>query len=157
MPNPADAEHPHVEDCPFCGIARGTLPAVVLHEDEDLVAFLDIAPVRAGHTQIIPRAHVKTVELLPQALATRILVLGQQLARRMKEAYGVQRVAFLFTGSGVAHAHAHVIPMHHETDVTSARYLVHPADAAWSSAHLHADRDTLLRVREALAFSPPRQ
>jgi diadenosine tetraphosphate (Ap4A) HIT family hydrolase len=43
-----------VPSCPFCRIAAGTLDAVVLHEDADVMAFLDIGPVRPGHTQVIP-------------------------------------------------------------------------------------------------------
>jgi histidine triad (HIT) family protein len=140
--------------CPFCGIAAGEVEAVVLHEDDELVAFLDIAPIRPGHTQIIPRRHVTTFELLPPALAHRIVELGQQLAARMKEVYGVERVAFLFTGGDVPHVHAHVVPMHEKTDITSLRYVTSPAELAWGTAHLATDRATLLRVRDELAFHP---
>lgn len=140
--------------CPFCRIAARELDAVVLYEDAEVVAFLDIGPIRPGHTQIIPRQHVPTFEELPAAIAARILYVGQALARRLKAVYRVERVAFLFTGGDVPHAHAHVVPMHEKTDITSARYLVGPAHPEWGSAHLHADRDTLLQVREALAFAP---
>lgn len=140
--------------CPFCRIAAGELDAVILYQDAEVVAFLDIGPIRAGHTQIIPRRHVATFELLPPELAARMLHLGQQLAQRLKAVYGVERVAFLFTGGDVPHAHAHVVPMHETTDITSARYLVGPEAPQWGSEHLLADRDELLRVRQALAFAP---
>jgi histidine triad (HIT) family protein len=42
----------------------------------------------------------------------------------MKNIYRVPRVAFLFTGGDIAHAHAHVVPMHEVTDITSRRYIV---------------------------------
>jgi catechol 2,3-dioxygenase-like lactoylglutathione lyase family enzyme len=70
--------------------------------------------------------HYETFDVIPPELAGRIVALGQDLARRMKAAYGVERVAFLFTGGDVPHAHAHVVPMHEKTDVTSARYVVSP-------------------------------
>jgi histidine triad (HIT) family protein len=136
--------------CPFCRIASGELDAVIIYEDTDVVAFLDIGPIRPGHTQIIPRAHFDTFEELPPDLATRITLLAQQLAQRMKAVYGVERVAFLFTGGDVPHAHAHVVPMHARTDITSARYIVEPAELRMSSEHLLVDRATLLRVREEL-------
>ena len=140
--------------CLFCGIAAGEIEAVVLYEDAEVIAFLDIGPIRPGHTQIIPRQHVETFERLPPALAARILLLGQQLAQRMKAVYQVERVAFLFTGGDVPHAHAHVVPMHSKADITSARYIVEPEGLRMSADHLLVDRPTLLRVREELAFAP---
>lgn len=70
----------------------------------------------------------------------------------MKELYKVERVAFFFTGTDVAHAHAHVVPIHEKMDVTSARYIVSQKDIHWSSGHLRADAETLKRVRDELAF-----
>ena len=130
----------------------GEIPSVRIHEDGEVIAFLDIAPMRPGHTVIVPRSHVETYEQLPAALANHILALGQQLGRRMKQLYKVERVAFFFTGTDVAHAHAHVVPIHEKTDVTSARYLVSREKVAWSSEHLRVDAETLKRVRDELAF-----
>ena len=141
-------------DCIFCGIAVGAVPAVKIHEDADLVAFLDLGPIRPAHTQIIPRVHIATFELLPDPLAAKILRLGQQLARRMKEVYRVDRVAFLFTGGDVAHVHAHVVPLHDKTDITSARFIVEPDAVRWSSDHLRVAPSALQAVRDELAFSP---
>jgi histidine triad (HIT) family protein len=139
--------------CPFCRIATGSLDAVVLYEDMDVVAFLDISPVRPGHTQVIPRAHVETFEQLAPALAARIVAVGQALARKMKAVYGVERVAFLFTGGDVPHAHAHVIPMHENTDVTSMRYIHEPQKVRLSAEHLLVERERLEAVRQELAFA----
>lgn len=123
-----------------------------IHEDGEVIAFLDIAPMRPGHTVIVPRSHVETYEQLAAPLAGRILTLGQQLARRMKQLYKVERVAFFFTGTDIAHAHAHVVPIHEKMDVTSARYLVSKEKISWSSDHLRVDAETLKKVREELAF-----
>lgn len=128
------------------------MPSIAIHEDDEVLAFLDIAPMRPGHTVIVPKAHVETFEQLPAPLANRILALGQQLARRMKEVYKVQRVAFFFTGTDIAHAHAHVVPIHEKMDVTSARYIASPKEIVWSSEHLRADAEALKRVRDELAF-----
>lgn len=139
-------------DCPFCAIAARPDLAVTLYEDQDVVAFLDRGAIRPGHTQIIAREHIPTFEILPPRLLNRITALGQQLARRMKEVYHVDRVAFLFTGGDVAHVHAHVVPMHAKTDITSARYIISPEDLTWGSAHLLLDRESLLATRAELAF-----
>ena len=111
------------EICLFCRIARGEIPTHVLHESEDVLALLDIHPIRAGHTLIMPRQHFPWFDDLPVALATEITTLAQRLAREMKAVYAVERVAMFYTGIHVRHAHAHVVPMQHRHDVTSASYL----------------------------------
>ncbi|HLU78346.1 MAG TPA: HIT family protein [Burkholderiaceae bacterium] len=115
--------HGPQHDCIFCRIAAGEIPAHVIHEDDQLKAFLDIHPIRPGHVLIIPKAHYDYYESLPAQLAAAIVHLGQRLGRAMKAAYGVERVAFLFTGTDVAHVHAHVVPMHEKTDITSPVYI----------------------------------
>ena len=138
--------------CPFCRIAAGEIQPVTLYEDTDIVAFLDIAPVRPGHTLIITRRHIETFEQLPPELAAKILALAQRLAKRMKEVYGVERVGFVFTGTDVPHAHAHVVPMHEKTDFTSARYITSAGPLEFGSEHLKVDKAQLERVRDQLAF-----
>jgi histidine triad (HIT) family protein len=144
--------------CPFCWIAAevgsGSAAAevAVVHAEAEVIAFLDSSPIRPGHTQIIPRAHVETFEHLPSAVANRMFALGRQLARRMKEVYRVQRVAFLFTGGDIPHAHAHVVPIHDSLDITSARYLLDGASVRWSSDHLRMSFAERCQVRDALGF-----
>lgn len=111
------------DNCLFCRIAAGDLPAHRLYEDDHILAFLDLHPIRAGHALVIPKTHHVWFEDLPQDLATRITSCAQNLARRMKTLYGVERVAMFYTGIHVPHAHAHVVPMHHVHDVTSQAYL----------------------------------
>ena len=69
----------------------------------------------------MPKAHVPYFDDLPGELASSIVLLGQQLATAMKQLYGVPRAAFLFTGGDIAHVHAHVVPTHCKTDITSRR------------------------------------
>ena len=141
-----------MSDCLFCEIASGSADAVILYQDADLVAFLDIAPIRPGHSQIIPRAHHQAFEDVPPALAGRMMVLAQNLAKRLKASYSVERVALLCTGGDVPHAHAHVVPVHEKTDVTSARYILNPENVQRGSAHLRVDREELLAVKQKLGF-----
>jgi histidine triad (HIT) family protein len=111
-------------ECVFCDIASGSATAHVIHQDELVIAFLDTHPIRPGHTQIIPRDHASYFDDLTPATAARVILVGQRVARALKRLSGVPRVAFLFTGGDVAHAHAHVVPMHEKTDITSRRYIV---------------------------------
>ena len=143
----------HVPDCPFCRIARHESESVLVYENANIMAFLDIAPIRPAHTLIIPKLHVDAFENLADELAAEIITFGQRLARHMKTVYAVERVAFLFTGSDVPHAHAHVVPMHETTDITSARYLLSKGAVEWSSLQLRTDFAELRRMKEELGFT----
>lgn len=114
---------PETHACIFCRIGRGEIGAHVIHEEDEILAFLDIGPIRPGHVQIIAREHYPYFEALPEPLAARIMALAQKIARVQKQVYGVPRVAFMFTGGDVAHAHAHLVPMVKGDDVTSRRYI----------------------------------
>jgi histidine triad (HIT) family protein len=116
------------DTCLFCRIAAGALPAHILHEDDHVIAFLDLHPIRPGHALVIPRAHHVWFEDLPPDLSGRVMACAQDLSRRMKHLYAVQRVGLFFTGIHVPHAHAHVVPMHHPHDVTSLAYLADGPD-----------------------------
>lgn len=116
------------QTCLFCRIAAGELPAHKIHEDDHILAFLDLHPIREGHALVIPKAHHDWFEDLPVDLATRITTCAQQIARAMKRLYEVPRVSMFYTGIHVAHAHAHLVPMHHIHDVTSQAYLAEGPD-----------------------------
>ncbi len=96
------------------------------------------------------KKHIESFDLLTPELAAQMVALGQRLARRMKEVFEVDRVAFLFTGGDVPHVHAHVVPIHDATDITSAQYLVSGGELVWDSAHLRVDKLELERVRERI-------
>lgn len=128
------------ENCLFCRIARRELPAHVVHEDDEVMAFLDLHPIRPGHTLVIPKAHHVWFEDIPPPLAARVMTCSQTLARRMKALYGVERVAMVFTGIHVPHAHAHVVPMHEIHDVSSQAYLADGAGGYSVPPRLPDDR-----------------
>lgn len=111
------------EACLFCRIAAGALPAHIVHQDDRLIAFLDLHPIRPGHTLVVPRDHHTWFEDMPDDLAAAVMQVSQRIARAQKAIYAVPRVAMFFTGIHVPHVHAHVVPMHHVHDVTSAAYL----------------------------------
>ena len=110
--------------CLFCRIASGALPSSVVYESADVVAFLDINPIRPGHIQIVPRDHFAYYDEIPAAISGEIMLLGQRLAPILRRSFRSQRVAFLYTGGDIAHAHAHVVPMQESTDITSRQYIV---------------------------------
>lgn len=100
----------------FCQIAAKKIPAEILYEDDLLVASLDLRPIREGHLQLIPRKHHAYFDDLPAETANRIMQLGQRFSKTLERVYPIERVAFLFTGGDIAHAHAHVVSMVEGTD-----------------------------------------
>ena len=140
------------DECLFCRIGRGDLPAHLVHEDDHIMAFLDLHPIRPGHSLIIPKHHHVWFEDLPLDLAGRITECGQVLARRMKQLYRVERVGFFYTGIHVAHAHAHVVPMHDRHDVSSQAYLQEGTGAFTTPPALPADEGAQIAQALAAAF-----
>lgn len=110
-------------NCLFCRIGARSLPSHVVHESERVLAFLDIHPIRRGHVVIIPKAHHAYFDDLPADLAAEILGLARELAPILRRRYDAKRVGFMFTGTDIAHAHAHVVPMVEPTDLTSRQYI----------------------------------
>jgi len=101
------------DDCVFCGVVAGRVPAETVLVEDDLVAFLDRRPVFKGHALLVPREHVGTLDELPAALRDPLLAATQRLARAVKDGLGAQGsfVAVNNTVSqSVPHLHVHVVP-----------------------------------------------
>lgn len=107
--------------CPFCAVAAGRTAAHIVYEDDRLVAFLDSAPIRPGHLQIVPRTHFPHFNALPTALAGALLTLGQRLAGAQRAAFRVDRVGFLFPAGEASHAQLHAVPLLSAGDVIARR------------------------------------
>jgi histidine triad (HIT) family protein len=128
-------------NCLFCKIGSGKIPSYKVYEDDDLLAFLDIAPIRDGHVLIIPKSHHDYFDDLPEELAAKIIVLAQKMAKVQKRLYGVKRVGIMFTGVDVEHAHCHVVPMVKASDITSRQYITN--DDLEFAPRPHADAEEL--------------
>ncbi|MFZ5949189.1 MAG: HIT family protein [Candidatus Rifleibacteriota bacterium] len=138
--------------CIFCQIAGHRVEAAIVHEDGDIVVFLDRWPVREGHCQIITKQHYSCFDDLPEHLSAKIIHFAQKLAKKMKLLYKIDRVAFAFSGNDVAHVHAHVFPMYQRGDLTSARYFENADEIRYNDARLKVDLNNLEAVRQKLEF-----
>lgn len=99
--------------CTFCDIVRGDQEAAVVFSDEGFVAFLDIRPVFPGHTLLVPRDHLETLEDLPDGLAGPLTVAARRVATAVRAGTAAQGtfVAMNNTVSqSVPHLHVHVVP-----------------------------------------------
>ncbi|HET6413513.1 MAG TPA: histidine triad nucleotide-binding protein [Anaeromyxobacter sp.] len=104
-----------MSDCLFCKIADGQIPAKVVHQDDDAVAFLDINPQAPTHFLVVPRKHIPTLnELVPEddALLGRLARLAARLAAERGIAQDGFRVVINTNrgaGQSVFHVHLHVL------------------------------------------------
>jgi histidine triad (HIT) family protein len=104
-----------MRDCIFCAIAAGRQPAERLLETEQVLAFLDIAPVHYGHTLVIPKLHYQNLLELPDDLWLEMGRVSRRVARALQAALSAQGINigmnnFAAAGQAVFHAHLHVIP-----------------------------------------------
>ena len=104
-----------MDDCIFCKIARKEIPAALIYEDDQLVAFNDVNPQAPVHILIIPREHIASLgQLSPahDAVAGRALRLAGELAREKglgERGYRVVANSGPDAGQSVNHLHFHVL------------------------------------------------
>ncbi len=95
----------------FTRIVNREIPAHILREDDDYLAFLDVRPIRAGHSLVIPKREIDDLFDLPDALLAGLLVFARPVAKAIQETTGAQRVGVAVVGIEVPHAHLHLVPI----------------------------------------------
>lgn len=103
-------------DCVFCKIVAKQLPANVVYEDNEIIAFLDIRPINPGHTLVIPKKHSASLQQLDPHLGGRLFQIAGRIAAALRKsglrAEGIN--VWLADGKAafqeVPHIHIHVIP-----------------------------------------------
>jgi histidine triad (HIT) family protein len=105
------------DDCVFCRIARGEIPATIVAENATCIAFRDLGPQAPVHALVIPREHVASLnEVKSPALLADVMALAVEVARKDGIAASGYRVVFNTNADGgqtVYHLHAHVLGGRH--------------------------------------------
>lgn len=102
-------------NCIFCKIINGEIPSYKLYEDEEIIAFLDAYPAGPGHTLILPKAHYKNLDTVPEELLNKTMVAAKHLVPAITKATGANGCN-LFLNNGWAagqlidHIHLHILP-----------------------------------------------
>lgn len=94
----------------FTKIIDHEIPGTFVWADDEVVAFLTIAPLRPGHTLVVPRAEVDRWTDLPGSLAGHCLQVAGAIGRAVCEAWNAPRAGLLVAGFEIPHAHLHVFP-----------------------------------------------
>src|SRR3954470_7087615 len=101
--------------CTFCDILHGAAEVSMCYEDADVVGFMDIQPVNAGHVLVVPRQHYESLADIPHSLAMHLFEVAMELAPVVKQVAGAAGLNVVVNsgaaaGQDVFHYHVHVIP-----------------------------------------------
>lgn len=104
------------EGCVFCKIIRKELPASIVYEDDNVIAFLSNRPVNEGHTLVVPKKHYIDIYDLPEEETAYLFGVTKRLAGCVKDAVvpgGIRIVQNNGAAAGqvVFHMHVHIIPL----------------------------------------------
>ena len=101
----------------FSKIVAGEIPCHKIAEDSEFFAFLDIHPVATGHTLVIPKEEVDYLFAIDDAKLGRMMAFATRIARAQEQAIPCRRIGLTVIGLEVPHAHIHLVPITHESDM----------------------------------------
>lgn len=104
-----------MDNCIFCKIANGEIPAATLYEDDDFRVILDLGPASKGHALILPKAHVANIYEISDEMAAKAMILAKKMATKMTDAlkcdgFNIVQNNGEPAGQTVFHFHMHLIP-----------------------------------------------
>lgn len=95
-----------MDNCIFCKITRKEIPAEIVYEDKDFLAFLDIKPRNPGHVLVVPKKHYRWVWEIKEEYSCFV----NKVANALKKAFGTELVVSFVIGDEINHAHIHLVP-----------------------------------------------
>jgi histidine triad (HIT) family protein len=124
-----------MDDCIFCKVIAGQIPAAVVYRDETVIAFMSLQQLNHGHTLVVPIQHVRNIYDLPGELAGPLLSTAARIARAIKQEFKpdgmwLSQFSEPAAGQGVFHLHLHVIPRYFSDSLLKGFELPNPSDMA---------------------------
>lgn len=101
----------------FTKIINGEIPCYKVAEDDNYFAFLDIYPLKAGHTLVVPKAEIDYIFDLGDEQLAGMIVFSKKVAAAIKKGFPCNRIGVAILGLEVPHAHIHLVPMDTMEDV----------------------------------------
>lgn len=104
-----------MNDCIFCKIIAGEIPATIVYEDDEVLVFMDIGPIIKGHALVVPKKHYDPVTQTPDDVLARLHAVAKRIAQAQMNGLGADGVNIMqnngaAAGQEVPHIHVHVIP-----------------------------------------------
>ena len=101
----------------FSKIVRNEIPSYKVYENENFLAFLDINPLKKGHTLVIPKIEVDYIFDLKSKEYQELWNFAKLVAKGMKRVIICERISIVVMGLEVPHAHIHLIPLDSMQDI----------------------------------------
>lgn len=101
----------------FTKIINGEIPCYKVSEDERFFAFLDINPLNAGHTLVVPKKETDYLFELDNETYTGLMLFSKKIAKAIERAVVCKRIGMAVVGLEVPHVHVHLIPMNTMDDI----------------------------------------
>ncbi len=105
----------------FSKIISGEIPSYKIAENERFFAFLDIFPLREGHTLVVPKLEVDRFFDVPDEYLAGILLFAKPIAHAIERSFNCNRCGLSVVGLEVPHAHLHLIPIDNADDLNFTR------------------------------------
>jgi len=100
-----------IPDSIFTKIIKGEIPCYKIAEDDRVIAFLDVFPIKKGHTLVVPKAQIDYLFDLDDSLLSDLMVFAKKVAQKMERAFPYERIGVAVIGLEVPHAHIHLVPL----------------------------------------------
>ena len=110
----------------FSRIIAGEIPSYKIAENRKFFAFLDIFPLREGHTLVVPKIEVDNFFDMPEPYLGEFLSFAQPIARAIEKAFPCNRCGISVVGLEVPHAHMHLVPIDSSDDLNFTRRKLKP-------------------------------
>lgn len=101
----------------FTKIITKEIPAYIIDENDDFIAFLDVFPLAKGHVLVIPKKQVDYIFDLEPAIYSGLWLFANNIAKRLEKAIPCKRIGIAVIGLEVPHAHVHLIPLQSVEDI----------------------------------------
>ncbi|OFY64504.1 MAG: HIT family hydrolase [Bacteroidetes bacterium RBG_13_43_22] len=101
----------------FTKIIRGEIPCYKIAEDDRYFAFLDINPLKAGHTLVVPKQETDYIFDLDDDQLAGLALFSKGIAKAIESVIPCKRIAVAVVGLEVPHVHVHLIPMDEMNDI----------------------------------------
>jgi histidine triad (HIT) family protein len=101
----------------FSKIINREIPAHIIAEDNQFIAFLDIMPIVKGHTLVVPKREIDRFFDLPDSELTSINLFAKRIAAAIEKTFPCDRVGISVIGLEVPHAHMHLVPLNSSNDL----------------------------------------
>ena len=100
-----------MSDSIFTKIIKGEIPCYKIAEDDRFIAFLDVFPIKKGHTLVVPKVQIDYVFDLDDSLLSDLMIFAKKVAQKMQRAISCERIGIAVIGLEVPHAHIHLVPL----------------------------------------------